>query len=200
MKSFNIFFVAIIFLQVVLTPCAEASGACDKQEVDIQLKNMLTQDQAVRQLFSEREALLRSQGKKLSPDDFEKFSISAMKIDKQNQFDLDSIVATCGWPRSKIFANSAVNAAFMIVQHADLTYQLKYFPLIQKSHEIGEIPSFVFAMLQDRILVRQGKPQLYGTQYSNGDAGLRKLGDVADPDKLNERRVSIGLPVIPGYP
>jgi hypothetical protein len=51
------------------------------------------------------------------------------------------------------------------------------------------------AYLEDRILMRQGKKQLYGTQYKlDSETNEMKLWEVEDPDRLNERRASVGLP------
>ncbi|XZE37267.1 DUF6624 domain-containing protein [Pirellulaceae bacterium SH501] len=37
-------------------------------------------------------------------------------------------------------------------------------PLVEKSFQAGELSGQSFALLTDRINVRQGKPQLFGTQ------------------------------------
>mgnify|MGYP001560728744 CR=1 FL=1 len=44
------------------------------------------------------------------------------------------------------------------------------------------------AYLEDRILVNEGKPQLYGTQFLEGAPR-----PIKDPDHVDERRKSVGL-------
>lgn len=86
---------------------------------------------------------------------------------------------------------------FLIIQHAPLPYQQHYLPLVRKSAEAGELPKRSLAMLEDRIAVREGRPQVYGTQV-NIATGVT-LYDVIDPPNLNSRRSSVGLEPICSY-
>ncbi len=53
------------------------------------------------------------------------------------------------------------------------------------------------AYLEDRILMRQGKNQLYGTQYQlNKKTKQMELWEIDDPVNLNKRREAVGLPPI----
>ena len=55
------------------------------------------------------------------------------------------------------------------------------------------------ALLEDRVLLRQGKHQIYGTQllrYAGGDWFLQPL---ADPDHVDERRREVGLGTMKYY-
>ena len=55
---------------------------------------------------------------------------------------------------------------------------------------MGNVPKMYIAMLRDRIDVRSGKPQRYGTQ-----TGLDgKLCPLLDATKVNEWREEMGLP------
>jgi hypothetical protein len=54
------------------------------------------------------------------------------------------------------------------------------------------------AYLDDRIRVRSGRPQLYGTQFHDGAAGLEPL-PIEDPELLDERRAAVGMEPFAAY-
>ncbi|WP_369692985.1 DUF6624 domain-containing protein [Streptomyces luteocolor] len=49
-----------------------------------------------------------------------------------------------------------------------------------------------------RLLVGNGKPQLYGTQYT-GDGDSLRPQPVHDPEQLDERRATMGLDTAAEY-
>ena len=49
-------------------------------------------------------------------------------------------------------------------------------------------------MLEDRIRFFEGRPQRYGTQFDWDAEGSLSPGDVEDPERLEDRRLAIGLP------
>ena len=53
-------------------------------------------------------------------------------------------------------------------------------------------------MLTDRVLLHQGKPQLYGTQFGDNGSGL-KPGKMQDPARVDQRRASVGLGPLAEY-
>jgi hypothetical protein len=53
--------------------------------------------------------------------------------------------------------------------------------------------------LEDRVLVGEGKKQLYGSQVVAGPDGLPRLHPIEDPENVDERRRAIGLPPLEEY-
>jgi hypothetical protein len=45
----------------------------------------------------------------------------------------------------------------------------------------------------DRVLMHQGEPQIYGTQYLQVRNGVLELWTVRDPSGLDQRRAALGL-------
>jgi hypothetical protein len=78
------------------------------------------------------------------------------------------------------------------VQHADLTYQEKYFPIMQAAATAGELPIRYVAMLVDRILMRKKLPQLYGSQLTD-ESGTLAVYPMEDPQHVDERRAAAGM-------
>jgi len=56
------------------------------------------------------------------------------------------------------------------------------------------------ALLEDRILINQGKPQIYGSQVRlNEKAGKNEFYQIMDEPNVNKRRASVGLPPLEDY-
>lgn len=111
-------------------------------------------------------------------------------IDAANMRRLAEIIARYGWPGMR-FAGAYANAAWAVLQHADVASQRAYLPLIRAAAASGDVQSSELAMLEDRVLTNEGKPQLYGSQLTNDHPP--QLKPVLDPAHLDERRRAVGL-------
>jgi hypothetical protein len=67
------------------------------------------------------------------------------------------------------------------------------------SASAGEISPEKIAMLEDRVLVHQGKPQRFGTQFTLGADGLFRFAPTTDTAGLDERRSAAGIPPLKLY-
>jgi hypothetical protein len=141
------------------------------------LKSMGTSDQSI-----------RGNPAHLSKDDLARQEA----IDKANMARLAAIIKRYGWPGMHFAGAAYANNAFLVLQHADSVSQHTYLPLLREAVARGEVPASNLAMLEDRVLKSDGKPQLYGTQYDELARPL-KLYLVADPARLDERRRKMGL-------
>src|SRR6185295_17176090 len=123
--------------------------------------SMLKDDQARRGRYIE---ILRKEhrGEPVDAKEKDRLETVIFNTDTANQEALDRLILECGWP-GRLDVNRAAFSAFIIIQHAPLDYQLKYYDRVAAASRRGEIPSDKFAWLVDRVLVEQGKPQLYGT-------------------------------------
>lgn len=120
-------------------------------------------------------------------------------IDSCNLVQVESLVAKYGWlGKSFVGANGNVTL-FLVIQHADLTTQEKYLPLLQKSVDEGESRLADLALLQDRVLMRQGKKQIYGSQVVFNKTGGQEFYPIEDEKNVNVRREKAGLQPIEEY-
>jgi hypothetical protein len=85
----------------------------------------------------------------------------------------------------------------LIVQHSS-TLQERVLTLA-KAAPTGEISAEKLAMLEDRVLVHQGKPQRFGTQFTAGSDGVFRFAPVSDPANLDARRSLAGMPPMREY-
>jgi hypothetical protein len=117
-----------------------------------------------------------------------------MRVDSSNTAWLKSYVAKWGWPTAAQVGKDALDAAFLIVQHAteDTAFMRSMLPAITESYRRGELDGNAVAMLTDRVEVKAGRPQIYGTQLSNHD-GRWVLDPLIDSAHVDERRAKMGL-------
>ncbi|MGH9936407.1 MAG: DUF6624 domain-containing protein [Blastocatellia bacterium] len=121
-------------------------------------------------------------------------------LDSQNRQRLDEIVKEYGWPKTSVFGNEASGVAFLIVQHAELEYQKKYLPLIKAAATRNEARPSDLAMLEDSILVGDGKKQIYGTQARlNRTTQRMELYPIQDEENVDARRAAVGLASLAQY-
>jgi hypothetical protein len=121
-------------------------------------------------------------------------------IDVKNTARMKEIIAQEGWPTKTLVGERASKAAWLLVQHADLdpAFQKQCLPLLEKTVAAGEGSAKDLAYLTDRVLVAEGKPQRYGTQFHNVEGKLvpRPIEDEANVDA---RRAAVGLGTMAEY-
>jgi hypothetical protein len=91
------------------------------------------------------------------------------------------------------------SAAWLLVQHADAdpAFQRQCLDLMAKLPK-EEVSQPNVAYLTDRVLLAEGKAQMYGTQFvvEEGQLKPRPIEDEANVDK---RRAKMGLPPLAEY-
>lgn len=115
--------------------------------------------------------------------------------DSLNLQSVSYILDHYGWAGRNTVGEKGSQALWLVIQHAPLEVQEKYFPLMQNAVEKGKASKADLAYLQDRILMRHNKAQLYGTQYKvDPVTGNTELWKLEDAEHVNERRKEVGLP------
>lgn len=122
------------------------------------------------------------------------------EIDKQNLERLRQIVAERGWPGQSLVGARAAMGAFLIVQHADLDAQREYLPIIRAAAEAGELQGQAVAFLEDRVLLAEGRKQVYGTQVKrNASNGQFEPLPIEDEANVDARRAARGMSPLEEY-
>jgi len=114
------------------------------------------------------------------------------RIDRANTQWLSELVAERGWPGKTLVGEDGARAAFLLAQHADAEHQRVFLPLLRSAVAAGEASDTHLAYLEDRVRMRNGEPQLYGTQFIVDDEGFR-AHPIEDPAHVDARRASVGL-------
>src|SRR5688500_17237711 len=98
----------------------------------------------------------------------------AARIDADNATWLKQVIATHGWPGKSLVSKDGAKVARLFAQHADhdRAFQKQALMLLETAVAKGEAEAADLAYLTDRVLVGEGKPQRYGTQFHIVDGKL----------------------------
>jgi hypothetical protein len=111
------------------------------------------------------------------------------KIDMKNLQIVVSLIEKCGFPTLKDVDTIGMDAIILTLQHANGNqFSKKYLPFLKAAAMTGDIKQSTIALMEDRILMYDGKAQIYGTQIMDG-----KLYQLDAPEYVNQRRQSVGL-------
>jgi len=104
------------------------------------------------------------------------------------------VLDTRGWLGSDIIGVLGNRTLFLAIQHSDLKTQEKYLPLMKEAVQKGNAHPSNFAYLIDRVALRKGKRQLYGSQLARDQkTGEYYILPLEDPDNVDIRRIQVGL-------
>ncbi len=112
---------------------------------------------------------------------------------------LEELLEAHGWPGKSTVGGQANTAAWLIVQHAPLEKQVEYVKWMEASVKEGESQGAQLAMLYDRIQMRLGKPQRYGSQVQRNADGKREIYPLEDATRVNQWRAEVGLGSLEDY-
>lgn len=151
----------------------------------------------------EKDQQIRNELIKSGMEDPDKTLLEQMNvIDAENSARIKEIIHTYGWPTPALVGRDGVQATFIFVQHGDLELQQEMLPLVEKAYRNGHIPGEAYALLLDRVLVGEGKPQVYGTQAKRVEEWINKepsFQPIEDEENVNARRASVGLSPLSDY-
>ncbi len=134
-----------------------------------------------------------------------KYAIDTVKLKQQDanliqQANIDLLkqtISTNGYPSAKTVSGDAMRAVFLILQHSDSDpqWQREQLQHVKRMAFDGDLSKQDYAYFHDRVLVNNGEPQLYGTQYIKVDKAnnIAELGPVQGLDSLEYRRMEVGL-------
>ena len=127
---------------------------------------------------------------------FDGYNAEMEAVHLENAALLERVFDAMGWPGRSRLTDDGAAAAFLILQHAisrpDL--QRRGLALMLDAIPSGDANMLDAAYLSDRISVFEGAPQMFGTQFDWDAAGLLSPAPIAEPESIDERRASVGLP------
>lgn len=131
--------------------------------------------------------------------EFEEMTVKMKAVDKGNTRWLTGVVEKHGWPTNALVGKDGAHAAWLLVQHADADpqFQRRCLDLMARLPK-EEVSQPNLAYLTDRVLLAEGKKQVYGTQFASVDGKMvpRPIEDEGDVDR---RRAEVGLPPLAEY-
>ncbi|MEQ1603353.1 MAG: DUF6624 domain-containing protein [Pyrinomonadaceae bacterium] len=187
MKFFvgNLLFIAasLIFL------AGSTPGQVKNERLRLELLDMVKRDQAARDECAKGNA----------DEQIKCIVRTAQEIDAPNTKRIEEILNTTGFPTSKAVGIDGVKAYFLILQHSDsIVLRLRCRKGIGQAWREKVLSPSEYTGFIDRLLVKQGKPQIYGSNFESKDGKLI-MSKTKDPKNLDKRRKHAGLPTIAEY-
>ena len=124
------------------------------------------------------------------------------KINTQDSINLSKvkkIIDTYGWPGPDEVGKQGAQTIFLVIQHADSLTQATYLPVMREAVKKGKAQPEALALLEDRVLINQGKEQIYGSQTKANETGRYEFYPIKDETNVNTRRASVGLEPLEEY-
>lgn len=124
-------------------------------------------------------------------------------ISKQDSFNLitvSKLIDQYGWLGPQEIGRQGNSTLFLVIQHAPQEMQEKYIPLLREAVANKKAYASDLALMEDRLALRQGRKQIYGSQIGQGTNGTAFfIYPLEDPDHVDERRKSVGLVPLQDY-
>lgn len=120
--------------------------------------------------------------------------------DSVNLTNISKILDGSGWLGKNIVGVMGNMTLFLVIQHSDQKTQEKYLPMMREAAKNGNADGSELATLEDRIALKQGKKQIYGSQIGTDKiTGVSFVHNLEDPDNVDKRRAEVGLQPLADY-
>jgi hypothetical protein len=180
-------------LSAQVTSYSYDPNAIDKK-LATQMDSLFNEDQQY------RIALGKLRKENASKKSIDSLSAILKQADSSNLVFAEQLIAKHGWITPQQAGFQGTQALFLVIQHADLKTQKKYYPLIKQAEKEGNIISSNVAILEDRIAVREGQPQPYGSQgYYDAEKKKTFVYPLKDLVNVESLRKSMGLQPMKEY-
>jgi hypothetical protein len=177
---FGIFFVCFT---------CSAFGQVTNEKLRTELLEMVKRDQAARDECA----------KGTADEQIKCIVRTAQEIDAPNTKRIEQILNTSGFPTAKTVGVDGVKAYFLILQHSDsVPLRLRCRKGIERAWKDRVLSPSEYTGFIDRLLVKQGKAQIYGSNFDSRDGKL-VMSRTIDLKNLDKRRKNAGLPSIAEY-
>lgn len=181
-------------LQLVKANKEKAEANLDKGLVDI-LANIYEEDQKYRKQIGEIEEKYGWESKEMKAH----WDLIAEK-DSVNLIAIKKILDERGWLGPDIIGNRGNSTLFLVIQHSDIEIQEKYLPMMREAVAKGNARASSLALLEDRVALRKGARQIYGSQVARDkETGAYYVLPLDDPDNVDKRRAEVGLDPLQSY-
>jgi hypothetical protein len=150
-------------------------------------------------IFKADQDMINQNRGEVNSAEWKEWSRKASQLDSVNLIKVTDIINRYGWLGEDVIGSSGSSTLWVVIQHTTLENQEKYVPLMREAVKTGKARPAQLALLEDRILVRNGKEQIYGTQANTDSLGIYKMLPIKDERNVNKRRFSVGLGPLQWY-
>ncbi len=120
--------------------------------------------------------------------------------DSVNLIKVKAVLDKYGWLGPDVVGDTGAATLFLVIQHSPQVVQEKYLPMMRDAVKKGNADGIDLALLEDRVALRQGKMQVYGSQIARDpETQQYYVQPLEDPDHVDQRRAAVGLPPMAEY-
>lgn len=120
-----------------------------------------------------------------------------IELDRRLSATVKGILDEFGLPTRSMVGPAGASAVLLVVQHSE-SLQARVLDLSRRVAP-GELPPQSLAMLEDRVLVHEGKMQRFGSHFSLSSDGRFRFAPTEDLKGLEKRRSAVGIPPLDLY-
>ena len=189
--------------------CLMLTAAHTQSPINTKLKHeldsILAMDQLFREYISTRLDSVRidciSRAFNIPGNNFSGGLVSLLnKTDSINLIRVKAILEQYGYPGKTLVGEPTNEAVFYVIQHSNEID--RYLLLIEKAAKAGELPFYLYAMMKDRSLMYNNRPQIWGSQAKGMSVVNKVTGKtewkffiwpIEDPAHVNQRRKEAGF-------
>ena len=185
-KIKNMTRILIAFL-MLLTACGGG------KKVDHLLEEVWNKDQAVRHKMAELTKAVTIDGCIEKVDSLLIINELKDRIDAENVEIVEKVLLN-GLPKN--LSRNSYRTIWGVIDHSPLPTQERYLPIVKQMAEGGLIEADEYAILLDRIAMRRGRLQRFGSQvvqYGTPGEIYAYVYPIENPEILDSLRTSVGL-------
>ena len=192
-------FVFVLFSVVLLQSCnyEKVLTAEKRQEIVSELLNIRAVDQRFHGLIPKE---LKDRHGPVKA--WEIFKRKRDSVNFGHQMRIKELYNAYGYLGEKKVGEEAAQAFWLVIQHADnnVDFQQKMLKAMHEEIMYGSQDHYNYAMLEDRINVKLGKPQRFGSQLTYNERGqaIPKIG-LQDSVNIDKLRSEYTLPPFKEY-
>lgn len=174
------------------------NGPLTQPEYTKELLKIIMCDQALDYYIDQAKKVYAKQG--YIPQWYYPLAFMKQTIGQDNFSNMKKLIKKYGWPKYSTVGKLAADAPLLVINHhLSDEVRKKYIPIIKQSCLEGEGSCIEYAKIQDRILVNDNKPQIYGMQFRYDSKRALEPFPIIDPEHVDKRRKEIGLEPLKDY-
>lgn len=173
-------------------------GKLEQPDYTLKLLNIILKDQALDYYIDQAKSSYMKHGH--IPQWYYPLGSYKQEIYKNEYDRMLQLIEQYGWPKYSKVGTLAADAPLLVINHheSDAVRQ-QHLAQIKQACMEEEGSCMEFAKIQDRILVNENKPQIYGMQFRyNSERNLEPF-PIKDPEYVDKRRKEIGLEPLKDY-
>ena len=178
----------LLLLSTILLMACGATKSTDEL-----LAQVWTNDQTIRQQMLALTKAVTTEGRADLIDSLILVNDQMARIDTENMAIVDSILRQ-GLPQG--LTAESYKTIWIVIDHSSLEKQEQYLPLIEQMARKGKIGRDEYAILYDRVAMKQNRPQRYGSQivqFGSTEELYLYVWPIDQPEELSTLRAKVGL-------